>query len=412
MTTLTKNEIIKTAFIILAAFLAYGLVAGLRATSGVFVSEIANISGISYGSISTVVTIRNLLFAIACPFWGFMTLRKSYTFILTIGLILTALGFAGILVFSSFIGLIIFQGIFFGIGAGALCYSITYAAAASFLTPKTAAVFAGILSMSQGVFNIILAPVVRFSSGFDNGFIVCMVFIAIAIAAIIPLTFFFKWQKNHTNTAAESSADELVSVKSILKTMAKSPFFYLISISYFIYGLCQGGMMNHLLRRGTSMMGLDANGATILVMIYGFALIIGPLLAGIIASRIANKRLALAAMFLAWVIVALISCMIIPGNTIATIVVIVILGVLISMAVPYHALLTRERVPLKSFAATFSIISMFEVFGYAANAFFGGLCFDITGSFLSFDFIVIGLAGAIGIIFGITGFRRRKQLSP
>ncbi|HJJ31753.1 MAG TPA: MFS transporter [Methanocorpusculum sp.] len=410
MPVLTKTDILKTVLIIAAAFLAYGLAAGLRAASGVFVSQIADLTGLSYGTVSSVATIRNIVFAIASPLWGFLTLRKSHTFILILGLILTAVGFAGPVIIPSYAGLIIFQGIFFGVGAGAVGYSIVYAAAAPLLSERTAAVFAGILSMSQGIFNIILAPAVKFSSEFDGGFIICMLLIAASLAAIIPLTILFKRRGGHTDAVSDESAEKSP-VKTVLRTMVKTPFFYLIAISYFTYGLCQGGMMNHLVQRAVSTMGLNGDGATAVVMLYGAALVVGPLLAGIIASRVANKRFALALMFLLWAAAALISCIAIPPETTGLyIVFIVILGIIISMAVPYHALLTRERVSLTHFAAAFSIITMFEVFGYAVNAYFGGRCFDITGSFLGFDLIVIGLAGIIGIIFAFDGFRKRKLI--
>lgn len=406
MTTTARSEILKTALIIVAAFLAYGLVAGLRASSGTFVSAIADLSGLSYGSISTVATIRNLVYAVACPVFGFLTLRRSHTFCLVIGLALSAIGFLGVLVFPSYPGLVVFQGIFFGIGAGALCYSIVYAAAAPFLSEKTAIVFAGILCTSQGFFNIVLAPAVTISLGFDGGFLVCMAVIAAACLAIIPLTFVFKRRNRHADAAEPASGR--ITVKDTLKSVAKSPFFYLIAISFFIYGLCQGEMMNHLLKRATMLMGLDVDGATAIVMIYGFALLIGPMIAGVVSTRVANKRFALATMFLLWAVLGFFGMVFIPADSILTVILTFVLGVVIAMAVPYHALLTRERVPFVSFAAVFSLISMFEVFGYAANAFFGGLCFDLTGSFIGFDFVVIGAAAVIGAVFIIDGLRKRK----
>ena len=409
MTAMTKTEFVRTAVIIIAAFFAYGVVAGLRATSSVFTADISALTGISYGTVSDIATIRNLLFAISCPIWGFLTLRKPHSFVMILGLILVAVGFAGLVLLPNMAGLIIFQGICFGIGAAAVCYSIVYAAAAPFLSPGLVAVFAGLLSMAQGVFNIILAPIVNASTGVPGGFLVCMVLIGAFLAALIPVMLFFRW--HNTNTQAVSSVSDAgySSVKDTLKTMVKSPFFYLLAASFLIYGLCDGEMVNHLTQRATECMGFSLETATFLVMLYGVALIIGPFLGGLILSRLRNRRAGIAAIFLFWAVAGVIFHFAVHANEAVAPVFTLLIGLSISMSVPFHAMLLQEHVPLKCFAQVFSIISAFPIIGYAVNAFFGGLCFDKTGSFIAFDSIIIGLACLIGIVYLVLGLRKRGQ---
>lgn len=410
MTSLSNR--FRIILVILTAFCVYGIVAGIRASIGVLSPMIADFTGNSYGTVNSVYSLCNLIYAVSGPFFGFLTLKKSHVFVMNLGLIFCVVGFLGFVLIQNLISLYVFQGIFLGLGAAGVCYSIVYAAAAPLLPSNLASLFSGILSVSQGTFNIITTQFLHIYGDSGGNLMIPFICLSVILACIVPFCFLFKAKNQYAEEyAAKESvvAAEYVSVRSILKTMVHHPFFYLLCFGFLVYGFCDGNLVYHLYERSSEFLGLDSQSAALLVMIYGASSMFGPLLGGLIASKTKNLRFCIGTGFLIWSISTIISNLFLISDMAVMILQTVIFGISMSMCVPYFVILAQERVPITKFAPVFSVVSIFPILGYAINSLCGGLCFDITGSFFASDLFFLIISLIFSALFFITGFRFRKK---
>jgi len=412
--TETANN--KAIIYLILAILLYGVVAGFRATTGVFISSISDLTGLSYGTISGIFGIRNFVFALSCIFFGLLTRKIHVKYILASGAALVTIGFIGSAFSTEYIPLVIFLGFFIGIGAGALCYAIVYAAGEPFFGRKNAAIFAGILSASQGFFNILITPFVEILGSSSTGLTTCFVVLGAITTCLIPLCFFFR--KKKIEKPEENNPSEDTSILAPLKYMVRQPIFYLLALAYVVYGICNGGMLNHLFTKST-VLSNDTSFSTLLVMIYGFSIILGPILGGIVVSKVKNIRIVVSVILFIWLLISVTSFLV-PMSDVGRILVVFGMGLFASSLMPTLSILTLRSSPVSLFASILPLIITFEYFGTAIDSWFGGLCFDMFGSFkLSFllTFVLCGIVIVLFLIAAIiygkktrSSVRENKQL--
>jgi len=403
--TVTANR--KALFYLIAAILLYGVVAGFRATTGICSTVISDATGLSYGTISNIFAIRNLIFAFSCLLFGLLTRKIPVRYLLISGIVLVAIGFVGTAFSTAYVPLLIFLGIFIGLGAGALCYAIVFAAAAPFFGEKNAGICAGIITASQGIFNIFITPVIEACGSTAIGFVFCFVGLGTVTACLIPLCFLFKQKK--TDDRKEDSLKEDRSFITPLKYMVKRPIFYILAIAIATYGICDGGMLNHLYEKLTEVFNVEPDFATLLVMIYGFGLIIGPIIGGIVASRVKNFRIVLAIIFTIWIIISIVPFLF-PLTLVSAIIIVLGMGITVSSVYPLFSLLIMEESPSSLYISIFPILSTFEFLGASFDSFYGGMCFDIFNNFRASVMLTYLLCIIVIVLFIVSGLKYRKKM--
>lgn len=117
----------------LIACLLYGLGAGIRGDIGILLNPLVEHCGLPYQSVSFCIAVMELVFGFTQPFFGMLASRKSNRFVLITGLALLIIGFAGMYISHSFVGLLIFLGFVFGAGAGALAFGLVLTSAIHFV---------------------------------------------------------------------------------------------------------------------------------------------------------------------------------------------------------------------------------------------------------------------------------------
>jgi len=398
----------KAFFYLIAAILLYGVVAGFRATTGICSTVISDVTGLSYGTVSNIFAIRNLVFAFSCLLFGLLTRKIPVRYLMLSGLGLVAIGFVGTAFSTAYVPLLIFLGIFIGLGAGALCFAIVFAAAAPFFGEKKAGICAGVITASQGIFNIFITPVIEACGSTAIGLTFCFVGLGTVTACLIPLCFFFK-EKKTTNDTKEASPKEYRSFIDPLKYMVKRPIFYIIALAFLTYGISDGGMLNHLYEKVTEVFNADSDIATLLVMIYGFGLIIGPIIGGIVALKAKNFRIVLAIIFSTWIIISFVPS-IFSLSLVSAIIVVLGMGITISSVYPLFSLLIMEESPSSLYISIFPILSTFEFLGASFDSFYGGLCFDIFNNFRASVLLTYLLCIIVIVLFIVSGLKYRKKM--
>ena len=78
--------------IVIAACSLYAISAGLRSIYGIMLGTISEETGIAYDTVSLAIAVGQLVFGIAQPTFGVVALKKSNSFVLSLGCILIAVG--------------------------------------------------------------------------------------------------------------------------------------------------------------------------------------------------------------------------------------------------------------------------------------------------------------------------------
>jgi len=394
--------------LILAALFTYGVLSGLRASTSILVSSISNWTGMSYGTVSIAFSVMNVVLALSGPFFGFLTLKIHPSRIMIAGAIMGGIGFIGAAFSSSLPALIIFIGVFFGLGASALCYSIVYAAAVPIIGVKYSIIFGGLLSASQGALSMIFVPIFDIGSSVF-GVQSCLIGIGILSLVTIPLCilFFPKKTGNDKSTKEMPRNQKHESLKKVLTSSISLPIFVILALGMFTYGVCDGGMINHLYEF-TQMYQIPATISAFMVSIYSCFCMIGGILGGIICSRFKNRKLVLSISFIIWALLNFIGYFLEPSYVLAFILY-PLCGLTMGMAIPTVSSITQKYVSINNFAVIFSLLYFFILLAYSLDSLFGGILFDITGNFFIVDMIAIGLAVLVFIVFGISGLKDRKH---
>ncbi|HJJ48326.1 MAG TPA: MFS transporter [Methanocorpusculum sp.] len=386
-----------------AAIILYGIFAGVRANSSIFAVHMADIAGVSYGSINIVFSLISIILGVSGPVFGYMTIKTSSRTVILLGAALTTAGLAGTALVTSLAGYIIFMGIIFALGASALGYSIIYAAAIPFIGEERGAVFAGILTAAEGVFSMATSPAIEVLVA-DFGFTQCMGIFSIISLATIPLAFLFK--KKSAADTAESKEAKAVSIPGILKEMFKSPFFYIAGITFLVNGICCGCMSNHLFMDCINA-GLSTDTATSGIVAYSLGFIIGSLLGGVAVAKSKNKFVLLGATYALWGLCMFSSYVFDKeGGLLPTS---FILGCMASAVLPIVTVLIQDRVSILKFAATFTVLDIMYRIGYAFDAMYEGYLFDWLEDFMFADFSISILSLACAVLCIVWGIRRKKS---
>ena len=146
--TMTLGRVI--AFGLLACLL-YGVGAGLRADIGILLTPLSQHSGISYEDVSFCIAVMQLVFGLMQPVFGIVAGKRSNRFVLGLGVVMTLLSLAGMMLAQSFWMLLIALGIFFGCGAGAMAFGLILTSATYFVGKSYAMIISGMLNAAAGM---------------------------------------------------------------------------------------------------------------------------------------------------------------------------------------------------------------------------------------------------------------------
>ena len=150
-------------FLGLIACLIYGLGAGLRASIGILLEPIADMTGLSYEEVSFSIAVMQIVFGASQPLFGLLAARWSNRFVLTSGVFFMVLSVLGIKLCTSYGMLIVTLGVLMGLGTGAIAFGLVLSSAISFVGQERSLFLAGLLNASAGMVNFFLAPLLNFS---------------------------------------------------------------------------------------------------------------------------------------------------------------------------------------------------------------------------------------------------------
>ena len=271
----------------LATCTLYAVSAGLRSIYGIMLGIILAETTIAYSSISFVIAVGQLMFGLVQPVFGIIALKKSNSFVLSIGCFLIALGLAAIPFCTDAWSLMLFFGIILATGTGAISFGIIMSAITSKLDTTKAAAASGLVNASSGMGSIIFSPLAQFLFS-EVGLKPTMLSFSLLMFAMIPLAFWVgKTPKTKEINSNKNANNE--NILSMLKQAISSKNYIFLILGFFTCGFHMAIIETHLFSQLKSYH-IAASLAAFSFSAYGFSSVTGSLISGFLSSRFKTKN--------------------------------------------------------------------------------------------------------------------------
>jgi predicted MFS family arabinose efflux permease len=271
----------------LIACLLYGLGAGIRGDIGILLKPLSAHSGLPYEDVSLCIAIMELVFGLTQPFFGLLASRKSNRLVLELGSVLLIVSMAGMLLVHSFIGLALFLGVIFGVGAGAISFGMVLTSAIHFVGPQYSMLLAGMLNAAAGMVSFFLSPgiVALLQWG---GIQTALTALGFLCALLIPITLIVT--SHDPRKAKGEQEEEYVPVRKFFKEALQNRTYRLLLAGFSTCGFHMVIIESHLFSQFLAF-GIADYLAGWAFSVYGISTITGALLSGYLSTRLHKGHL-------------------------------------------------------------------------------------------------------------------------
>ena len=360
--------------IVIAACLFYALNCGIRANYGLIRGAISAASGVDYEAMSLILAVAQLSFGIMQPVFGVLALKKSNGFVLCCGAALAAAGLLGIPFCQGELSLLLCLGLIMPSGLGGLSFGVIMGAVTPLLGERRAATASGIVSASNGLGNIIMAPVLR--GMLDSvGLFGAILALCIPAVCLIPLALWF--QKFRAPETAQP--EERPTLKALLSAAFKSRSYIFLVLAFFTCGFHMAIIETHLYTEFTSY-GISEQSVTYAFSVYGITTMLGSVVSGVLGSRLPMKRV-LSGFFAARPVL-IIGFLLLPKTLASAFVFAALLGFTGSATVPPTSGLIGKLFGPAALGTLFGLAFLAHQVGSFFSAWLGGLCVAATGGYV------------------------------
>lgn len=226
-----KISIFQVIIVVMAACLVHGVMQGVHDNYGIMMNGLLPVTGVDYAGISFCIGTGALVYGFAQPFLGMLALRKSYVFVIFMGILFTITGLAATPLCRNFFSLLIFFGLVLPFGTTGLCFGIVMGAVTPVLGERRAAVVSGIIQASAGIGDALMSPgLERIISGF--GIRTAMTVTAVPFLVMIPVVLWLGKTNRDCTAVSPDQSIENQSLVSILKAAFADRDYRLLLIGF------------------------------------------------------------------------------------------------------------------------------------------------------------------------------------
>lgn len=410
--------------------LLYGLGAGVRCNVGILVNPLIVQYGVAYDQIAFSIAVMQLVFGASQPLFGLLAAKHSNRFVLALGAILLTVGVIGIRTSRAYPLLVLFLGIVFGAGAGAISFGMVLSSAIHFAGQKNAMLLSGMLNAAAGLLGFVLAPLIQTLIG-TFGLGTTLVVLAVMMVLLLPIVYVVtirdprkagtereeelaakrdgkemelpsaaermsKETKSTCTTELPSAAEHMgkaeaktFSAKQILSEALNNRTYRLLIAGFGTCGFHMVIIESHLFSQFVQY-GISRTSASGAFSVYSLATITGALLSGYLSGRMHKGRLlGIYYGFRAvWTIVFL---FVMPKNMISVVVFAIGLGLTGDATVSPTSGLVNKNFRLEYIATLIGLLFLCHQIGAFLSAWLGGILFAATGGYTAIWMIDVGL---------------------
>ncbi len=353
----------------IAGAVMLGLNMGLRQTFGLFLEPMAGAFGISHSSFGLAIAVQNLLWGLLTPACGAAADRWGTGRILAAGGLLYIAGLLVMALVQPPLGLHLGGGILTGIAVSATGFPLVLAAVARSVTSERRSTWLGIATAGGSLGQFLLLPGTQ---GLIHilGWSGALAVLAMLAGLILPLAWPLRG-KPETVAGGQRLGEAVTEAR-------RHRGYLLLNAGFFVCGFHVALIATHLPAHVTDT-GLSALAGATALGVIGFFNVIGTFGAGWLGGRWRKKRL-LSAIYLARAVLVA-SLVILPLDTVTLYVVAAGIGLLWLSTVPLTSGVVGDIFGARYMATLFGIVMFSHQIGAFFGAWFGGLSYDLMGSY-------------------------------
>ncbi|MDX1402359.1 MAG: MFS transporter, partial [Kiloniellales bacterium] len=379
------------AVIVAAAGLVLAINMGVRQTFGVFLEPMTADLGIGRADFSLVIAIQNILWGVLTPIFGGLADRYGTARCVALGGVLYAVGTIFMALSDSLVMLHLSSGLLIGMAVAACGYPIVLSAVARAVSEEKRSFALAVAATGGSVGQFLLLPLSR--RLIDNLGWIDALFILAALAALAVIV--APVLKGRAQEGSGDSGQPEPGIASVVVQASKHRGFLLLNGGFFVCGFHVSFIATHL-PGYVSALGFQPVVGADALSIVGFFNILGGLLAGILGLKFRRKYV-LSGIYTLRAIVML--ALILAPKTEATLFLFAgIFGLLWLSTVPLTSALVSDIFGPRFLATLFGIVMFSHQLGAFFGAWFGGISFDLTGSYDSVWYLSI-LLGVVSALF-------------
>ncbi len=358
---------------------------GVRQTFGLFLEPMTLDLGISRGNFSLAIAVQNILWGLLTPLCGILADRYGTGRVLVTGGLLYALGIVIMALGASGLAVHIGAGVLVGLAVGASGFPLVLSAVARAVPAPRRNLAIALAATGGSVGQFILLPLAQLliqATGWPTALLIFAALSALIVPLAAPLS-----------GKPEVAPSGSLGIAGALAQAGRHRGYLLLTSGFFVCGFHVSFVATHLPGYITSCNLSPLVGATALSII-GFFNILGGLAAGVLGSRYRLKYL-LSGIYLARAL-AIALFLLGPKTEWAVFLFSASFGILWLSTVPLTSALVGQIFGPRYLATLFGFVMLGHQLGAFFGAWFGGLSYDLTGSYDSVWMIsiLLGLLAA------------------
>ena len=343
---------------------------GVRQTFGLFLEPMTLDLGISRGNFSLAIAIQNILWGLLTPLCGMLADRYGTGRVMATGGLLYALGIVIMALGASGLAVHLGAGLLVGVAVGASGFPLVLSAVARSVPEQRRNLAIALAATGGSVGQFLLLPLAQLLIEATGWPAALLIFAALS-ALIIPLASALKGKPDATASGA-------LGIGGAVNQAGRHSGYLLLTGGFFVCGFHVAFVGTHLPGYITSCNLAPLVGATALSII-GFFNILGGLAAGVLGSRYRLKYLLSGIYLVRAVAIALF--LLGPKTEWAVFLFSGVFGLLWLSTVPLTSSLVGQIFGPRYMATLFGIVMLGHQLGAFFGAWFGGLSYDLSGSY-------------------------------
>ncbi|RCW75441.1 MFS transporter [Pseudorhodoferax soli] len=358
--------------LVLAGGLVMGLALGVRHVQGLFMLPMTQDRGWTRETFALALAVQNLVWGLAQPFTGMLADRFGATRVVAVGLLLYALGLAGMAWAPNAMALVLASGVCIGIALSGTAFGVVYAALSRLVAPQRRGWALGLAGAVGGIGQFALVPGAQgLIAGW--GWATALGVLSVTAALLLPLA----WPLNDRQAAAGAPGEALPLGRAVREAFAQ-PGFWLLNLGFgacgFQLAFIAGHLPAYLLDRGLR----PADGVAALAII-ALTNVAGTYAAGLLGARWSRKRL-LAGVYLARS-AAMALFLLAPLSSASLYAFAAAMGLLWLGTLPLTNGIVAQVFGVRYLGTLFGFVFLGHQIGGFLGVWLGGLVFQATGSY-------------------------------
>lgn len=285
-----RGRLAQTLLVVISVCVVFAVMQGVHDNYGIMLNALVAHTGLDYAAVSFVIGVGALLYGVAQPFMGMLALKKTSSFVMLLGILMTASGLVLTSFCRSFATLLLAFGIILPVGTTGLASGILMSAITPMLGDRRAVLVSGFLQASAGVGDALMAPGMERLIA-SNGIVFTLFMLAVPFVVMIPIALWIGMLNRQADSTAQATHAESAlqrTLRTILGEAFRDRDYRLILAGFATCGFNMSIIESHLFSQYLSY-GIPGSLSSLTLTVYGVTTMLGAILTGWLGTKFRMK---------------------------------------------------------------------------------------------------------------------------